>query len=92
MLVPNYGDVNDEVANKIIQKQYPDRKVIGIDVRNLYENGGMVHCVTQQQPAGNTVKQKQKQQQLKVQMKSMKMKNDKNAKLEIRSTKLEYGY
>jgi len=60
VLVPNYGDVNDEVANKIIQKQYPDRKVIGIDVRNLYENGGMVHCVTQQQPAGNTVKQKAK--------------------------------
>ncbi len=60
VLVPNYGDVNDEVANKIIQKQYPDRKVIGVDVRNLYENGGMVHCVTQQQPAGNTVKQKVK--------------------------------
>jgi agmatine deiminase len=47
---------NDVVANKIIQKQYPDRKVIGIDVRNLYENGGMVHCVTQQQPAGNLLK------------------------------------
>jgi len=24
--------------------------VIGIVVRNLYENGGMIHCVTQQQP------------------------------------------
>jgi agmatine deiminase len=47
---------NDVVANKIIQKQYPGRKVIGIDVRNLYENGGMVHCVTQQQPAGNLLK------------------------------------
>lgn len=23
--------------------------VVGIDVRNLYENGGMIHCVTQQQ-------------------------------------------
>lgn len=53
VLVPNYGDPNDKIANKIIQDQYPDRKVIGIDVRNLYENGGMVHCVTQQQPAGN---------------------------------------
>ncbi|ASK30614.1 agmatine deiminase [Chryseobacterium sp. T16E-39] len=52
VLVPNYGDPNDQVANKIIQDQYPDRKVVGIDVRNLYENGGMVHCVTQQQPAG----------------------------------------
>ncbi|REC48049.1 agmatine deiminase family protein [Chryseobacterium pennipullorum] len=56
VLVPNYGDPNDSVANKIIQDHYPGRKVVGIDVRNLYENGGMVHCVTQQQPAGNLLK------------------------------------
>ncbi|MEA5457588.1 agmatine deiminase family protein [Arcicella sp. LKC2W] len=50
ILVPNYNDPNDVIANQIIQKLYPNRKVIGIDVRNLYANGGMVHCVTQQQP------------------------------------------
>jgi agmatine deiminase len=50
VLVPNYNDPNDAVANAIIQKLYPTRKVIGIDVRNLYANGGMIHCVTQQQP------------------------------------------
>ncbi|UUC45011.1 agmatine deiminase family protein [Flavobacterium cerinum] len=51
ILVPNYNDPNDAVANGIIQTLYPTRTVVGIDVRNLYENGGMVHCVTQQQPA-----------------------------------------
>lgn len=50
VLVPNYNDPNDAVANSIIQGLYPNRTVVGIDVRNLYENGGMVHCVTQQQP------------------------------------------
>ena len=50
VLVPNYNDPNDAVANGIIQTLYPTRTVVGIDVRNLYENGGMVHCVTQQQP------------------------------------------
>ncbi|MDZ7881198.1 MAG: agmatine deiminase family protein [Saprospiraceae bacterium] len=50
VLVPNYNDPNDAVANAIIQKLYPTRTVVGIDCRNLYENGGMVHCVTQQQP------------------------------------------
>lgn len=50
VLVPNYNDPNDTVANGIIQTLYPTRTVVGIDVRNLYENGGMVHCVTQQQP------------------------------------------
>ncbi|NRB58776.1 MAG: agmatine deiminase family protein [Winogradskyella sp.] len=51
VLVPNYNDPNDAVANAIIQSLYPSRTVVGIDVRNLYANGGMVHCVTQQQPA-----------------------------------------
>ncbi len=50
VLVPNYNDPNDTVANAIIQTLYPNRTVVGIDVRNLYKNGGMVHCVTQQQP------------------------------------------
>lgn len=50
ILVPNYNDPNDSVANQMIQKLYPSRKVVGIDVRNLYANGGMIHCVTQQQP------------------------------------------
>lgn len=50
VLVPNYNDPNDAVANAIIAGLYPNRTVVGIDVRNLYESGGMVHCVTQQQP------------------------------------------
>lgn len=50
VLVPNYNDPNDAVANAIIQSLYPTRTVVGVDCRNLYENGGMVHCVTQQQP------------------------------------------
>lgn len=48
ILVPNYNDSNDEIANEIIQKLYPDREVIGIDIRELYKDG--IHCVTQQQP------------------------------------------
>jgi len=51
ILVPNYNDSNDDVANTIIQTLYPNRTVVGIDVRNLYQNGGMIHCVTQQQPS-----------------------------------------
>ncbi|RXM65482.1 agmatine/peptidylarginine deiminase [Chryseobacterium sp. CH1] len=50
VLVPNYNDPNDVIANQIIQQLYPGKKVVGIDCRNLFANGGMVHCVTQQQP------------------------------------------
>ena len=50
VLMPAYQDANDTVARNILQSLYPTRTVVGIDVRNLYANGGMVHCVTQQQP------------------------------------------
>jgi len=54
ILVPNYNDPMDGVANEIIQNLYPDREVVGIDCRNVLLNGGMVHCITQQQPIGDT--------------------------------------
>lgn len=50
VLVPIYNDPNDAVAIKMIQNLYPTRTVVGIDCRNLFANGGMIHCVTQQQP------------------------------------------
>lgn len=50
VLVPTYADPNDAVALGLLQAHYPDRTVVGIDSRNLFLNGGMVHCVTQQQP------------------------------------------
>lgn len=37
-------------ANGILMNICATGMVVGIDVRNLYQNGGMVHCVTQQQP------------------------------------------
>ena len=53
VLVPIYNDANDTSAMNAIGQLYPTRTVVGIDVRNLYKEGGMVHCVTQQQPIRN---------------------------------------
>lgn len=50
VLVPTYNDVNDALALKIIEGQFPGRKIVPIDVCKLYPYGGMIHCVTQQQP------------------------------------------
>lgn len=50
ILVPIYNDPSDAIALNIIQSVYPARSVVGINVQNLYEYGGMTHCVTQQQP------------------------------------------
>lgn len=50
VLVPIYGDENDELGLKFIEGQFPGRRVVGIDVCTLFQYGGMIHCVTQQQP------------------------------------------
>ena len=50
VLVPIYNDPNDVLALSIIQTAYPSKTVIGIDCSNMFYEGGMVHCVTQQQP------------------------------------------
>jgi agmatine/peptidylarginine deiminase len=51
VLVPVYGNANDERAKAIIGEQFPGREVIGIDVVSLIEDGGAIGCVTQPQPA-----------------------------------------
>lgn len=50
VLATTFNDANDDDAIAILQSIYPDKEVIGIDSRNLYYYGGMIHCVTQQQP------------------------------------------
>jgi agmatine deiminase len=50
VLVPTYKHKNDRVALKIIQKQFPGRKAVGIDCTDLIYGMGAIHCVMQQQP------------------------------------------
>ena len=50
VLVPTYNDVNDKKALDIIQMCFPDKKIIGIDCRDIIYGGGALHCITQQEP------------------------------------------
>jgi agmatine deiminase len=50
VLVPVYGNASDERAKAIIAEQFPDRDVVGVECVGLAKGGGMIHCVTQQQP------------------------------------------
>lgn len=56
VLVPIYGDVKDATAKAIIAEHFPDREIIGIPAWATAELGGMMHCVTQQQPLGMVTK------------------------------------
>ena len=50
VLVPVYDDLSDAKALEIIQLCFPERKVVGIDCREIIYGGGAIHCMTQQQP------------------------------------------
>ena len=51
LLAPTYTDPNDQVALSILQECFPDRRVVGIDCRELIWGLGAFHCLTQQEPA-----------------------------------------
>ena len=51
VLVPTFTDSNDQAALSIFEELFPERRVIGIDCRELIWGLGTFHCLTQQQPA-----------------------------------------
>jgi agmatine deiminase len=50
VLVPIFGTSKDAEALNIIQKVFPNRKVVGIDATYLVYGLGTFHCMSQQQP------------------------------------------
>ncbi|MBO0698671.1 MAG: agmatine deiminase family protein [Zavarzinella sp.] len=54
VLVPTFNDLNDRKALGILADLFPDRDVIGIHAVDLVYGLGTLHCMTQQEPAGQT--------------------------------------
>lgn len=50
VIVPIYGDVNDQKALDVIKSVFPKHEVIGLPSRFIITGGGSFHCLTQQQP------------------------------------------
>jgi agmatine deiminase len=51
IIVPSFNDANDKNAVEVLQKVFPERKVVSIkNAREILLGGGNVHCITQQQP------------------------------------------
>jgi agmatine deiminase len=45
-----FNDPRDEQAAEIFAKAFPERTVELVDAREIFANGGGIHCITQQQP------------------------------------------
>jgi agmatine deiminase len=53
VLAPTFHDPNDRVALNILAEVFPQHEVIGIHSVDLVWGLGTLHCMTQQQPAGD---------------------------------------
>jgi agmatine deiminase len=51
VLLCAFDDPQDQVAKGILQDVYPGREIRLIDARPIFDRGGGIHCITQQQPA-----------------------------------------
>lgn len=52
-----FDDPADDEALEVLRDAYPDRDVVSIDARPIFELGGGIHCITQPQPARREVAQ-----------------------------------
>lgn len=46
-----FDDRRDADAVAILREAYPGREIVAVDARPLFQRGGGIHCITQQQPA-----------------------------------------
>ena len=51
VLLCAFDDQNDKEAKAILQEAYPGREIRLLDARPIFDRGGGIHCITQQQPA-----------------------------------------
>ncbi|MEM0449155.1 MAG: agmatine deiminase family protein [Methanomassiliicoccales archaeon] len=54
VLLPVFKDRNDRRAIEILERAFPERRVVPIHATQLVYGYGGIHCVTQQEPAGRT--------------------------------------
>ena len=50
IILPQFGDTNDQKAVDLLSTLFPTRKVIPIAARDIIVGGGNIHCITQQIP------------------------------------------
>ena len=51
VIVPIYGQPNDQAALDAFKPFFPGREIIGLDSRAILSGGGSFHCCSQQMPA-----------------------------------------
>ena len=54
VLVPTFNDPNDRVALNVLAELMPGHQIVGVNAVDLVWGLGTLHCLTQQEPFGNS--------------------------------------
>ncbi len=53
VIAPEFGDQSADLAAKTsLQKLFPERKIVQLNIDGIAAGGGGIHCTTQQEPSG----------------------------------------
>ena len=52
MAAPRFDDPNDQLAQDLLAKLFPGRRILSVPAREILLGGGGIHCITQQEPLG----------------------------------------
>src|SRR5690606_32325040 len=50
VVMPGFGIDADVRTREVVEKAWPDRRVVQVDISDIAPGGGGIHCITQQQP------------------------------------------
>ncbi len=50
VIMPLLDPARDDAAAEVVERLFPDRRVVGVDAREILLGGGNIHCITQQVP------------------------------------------
>jgi agmatine deiminase len=56
IVMPAFDDPVDATALAVMEKTFPDRRIVQVPSLDIVEGGGGIHCITQQQPAGRALR------------------------------------
>jgi agmatine deiminase len=56
LVMPLLDAKQDKYAARQLQKIFPERRLIGVQAREILLGGGNIHCITQQVPAAKRVR------------------------------------
>lgn len=60
IVMPLLDAKKDRIAANILKRLFPDRRVIGVQAREILLGGGNIHCITQQVPRAAMVRRTRK--------------------------------